>query len=110
MVLEKFNNVHLVNAMSYGVITMPAIDKEKQILRISEALEMLSTDNSIPRNIRKGASNAKKILMSTDKSMDVRIASTVMLLDELANDSNIPLHGRTAVWNIISQLEGLNKQ
>ena len=26
-------------------------------------------------------------------------------MDELANDPNIPLHGRTLIWNIISQLE-----
>jgi uncharacterized protein (UPF0147 family) len=26
-------------------------------------------------------------------------------MDDLANDPNIPLHGRTLIWNVISQLE-----
>jgi uncharacterized protein (UPF0147 family) len=29
----------------------------------------------------------------------------MIILDDLANDPNIPLHGRTLIWNVISQLE-----
>jgi len=44
-------------------------------------------------------------LLRKAEALDVRSASAVMILDELANDPNIPLHGRTLIWNIISQLE-----
>ncbi|MEE9115353.1 MAG: UPF0147 family protein, partial [Thermoplasmata archaeon] len=37
--------------------------------------------------------------------LDVRVAGANFILDELANDPNIPLHGRTLIWNIMSQLE-----
>ncbi len=43
--------------------------------------------------------------MKTEEALDVRAASAIFILDELANDPNIPLHGRTLIWNIISQLE-----
>jgi len=59
----------------------------------------------VPRNIRRGATSAKERLQQSKEAMDVRAASAVFILDELANDPNIPLHGRTLIWNIISQLE-----
>ena len=34
-------------------------------------------------------------------------ASAVYVLDDLANDANLPTHGRTAIWSIISSLESL---
>jgi len=59
----------------------------------------------VPRNIRRGATEAKEKLQRRAEALDVRSASAIMILDELANDPNIPLHGRTLIWNIISQLE-----
>jgi uncharacterized protein len=37
----------------------------------------------------------------------MRVASAVYVLDDLANDPNLPTHGRTAIWSIISGLESL---
>lgn len=68
-------------------------------------MDQLIEDTSVPRNIRRGADNAKKTLLNKAEALDVRIASAVSVLDELANDPNIPLHGRTMIWNIISGLE-----
>ncbi len=76
--------------------------KLKQIL---DVLDQLAEDTSVPRNIRRGATDAKGRLLQTDEAMDVKAASATSILDELANDPNIPLHGRTLIWNIISQLE-----
>ncbi len=59
----------------------------------------------MPRNIRRGALNARELLQKKEDALDVRAASAIFILDELANDPNIPLHGRTLIWNIISQLE-----
>jgi uncharacterized protein (UPF0147 family) len=82
-----------------------AQDKEERLRQVIAVLEQLSEDTSVPKNIRKGANNAREILLKVNDALDVRSASAVFILDELANDPNIPLHGRTQIWSIISQLE-----
>ena len=78
-----------------------------KIDQICEGLNMLSGDNSIPRNIRRGAEDVKRMLHNESDPIDIRVASATSLLDELANDPNIPLHGRTLIWTIMSRLEEL---
>ena len=91
---------------SRKVIVMVEGDN-KLMEQILDGLDMLNQDTSIPRNIRRGAEEAKKMLLDEKNPLDVRVASVTSLLDELANDPNIPLHGRTLIWNIISKLEEL---
>ena len=76
-----------------------------KIAEVCDGLNMLNEDTSIPRNIRRGAEEVKRILLNDAEPLDVRVASATSRLDELANDPNIPLHGRTLIWNIISRLE-----
>ena len=80
-----------------------------KIKQITEILDLLADDSSVPRNIRKGATDAKARFLDTKDAMDVRATSAIMILDDLANDPNIPLHGRTLIWNVISQLEILSQ-
>ena len=47
------------------------------------------------------------MLLSSDGDFDLRVNNAASLLDDLANDPNIPLHGRTLIWNILNQLETL---
>ena len=75
--------------------------------RIVDALTQLADDNLVPRNVRRGAQSAKDALSKPRAALDVRIASAVYVLDDLANDPNLPTHGRTAIWSIISSLESL---
>ena len=75
--------------------------------RIVESLLQLAEDSSVPRNVRRGAQSAKEELEKARVALDVRVASAVYLLDDLANDPNLPTHGRTAIWSIISNLESL---
>jgi uncharacterized protein (UPF0147 family) len=86
---------------------MPSADEK--IKQMTDVLDQLIEDTSVPRNIRRGAENAKKALTNPKDALDVRCASAVAMLDDLANDPNIPLHGRTLIWNIISSLETLAK-
>jgi len=78
---------------------------DDKIAQVCDGLDMLHEDNSIPRNIRRGAEEVKNTLMNSNDPMDVRVASASSRLDEMANDPNIPLHGRTLIWNIMSRLE-----
>ena len=80
-------------------------DNKTRLNQVMDVLDQLAEDTSVPRNIRRGATQAKEILLNESEALDVRSASAVFILDELANDPNIPLHGRTLIWNIISQLE-----
>jgi len=75
--------------------------------RIVDALTQLADDGLVPRNVRRGAQAAKDALAKPRSALDVRIASAVYVLDDLANDPNLPTHGRTAIWSIISSLESL---
>lgn len=80
---------------------------EEKISQICDGLDQLNEDNSVPRNIRKGAEEVKQKLLNEDEALDVRVATATSRLDSLANDPNIPLHGRTLIWSIMSQLEEL---
>lgn len=75
--------------------------------QVCGGLDMLQEDTSVPRNIRRGAEEAKRLLLTETTALDVRKSGAINILDELANDPNIPLHGRTLIWSIMSQLEPL---
>jgi len=77
------------------------------IEQVCDGLDMLNEDTSVARNIRRGAEQVKTLLLSDSDPLDVRVATATSRLDELANDPNIPLHGRTLIWNIMSRLEEL---
>ncbi|HVL47752.1 MAG TPA: UPF0147 family protein [Candidatus Thermoplasmatota archaeon] len=82
---------------------------DDRLRQVTDVIDQLIEDTSVPRNIRRGADNAKKLLMERKDPLDVRVAGAISVLDELANDPNIPLHGRTLIWNIISGLETVAK-
>ncbi len=81
------------------------MDTDTKLQQVITVIEQIMEDTSVPRNIRRGATDCKDRLLNKSEALDVRTASVIFVLDELANDPNIPLHGRTLIWNIISQLE-----
>ncbi len=89
---------------------MKMSNKDTLYREIVEMMEELAEDTSLPRNIRKGISRAKEVLTKGDNALDVRIASAIFALDEIANDPNIPVHGRTMVYMIMGKLETLSKE
>ncbi|MCK5773433.1 MAG: UPF0147 family protein [Thermoplasmata archaeon] len=80
---------------------------DKKLENVAAILDMLSEDTSVPRNIRKGAKDSKERLFGSKEALDLRCASVVSVLEDLANDPNIPLHGRTLIWNATSILESI---
>ncbi|MFA5246914.1 MAG: UPF0147 family protein [Candidatus Micrarchaeia archaeon] len=78
------------------------------IPNIVSSLEMMLEDNSIPRNVRASIQKARdRLTKSEDK--DIALSGAVYALEEISNDINIPMHARTMVWNIISELEGMKQ-
>jgi uncharacterized protein (UPF0147 family) len=95
-------------SISGATASVAAIDpKLQQLHRIVESLGQLAEDGSVPRNVRRGAQSARDALGKPKVALDMRIADAVNVLDELANDPNLPTHGRTAIWSIISSLESV---
>ena len=81
------------------------MDTEARLKQVMDVLDQIAEDTSVPRNIRRGSAEAKARLAKKNEALDLRVTSAIMIMDDLANDPNIPLHGRTLIWNVISQLE-----
>ncbi len=88
-------------------VAAPADPRLDRVRGILESLGALADDGSVPRNVRRGAQSAREELAKPRVALDVRISSAVQVLDELANDPNLPNYGRTAIWSIISDLESV---
>ncbi|WP_048144215.1 UPF0147 family protein [Methanothrix harundinacea] len=78
---------------------------ENVIKQCVEVLERIMSDDTVPRNIRRSADSVKATLLNVQESEAIRAASAISILDEISNDPNIPLHTRTLIWNVASQLE-----
>ncbi len=79
------------------------------IEQISAFLDQLLEDTSVPKNVRAAIGRAKeKLLNSVDDGTGVSAA--IYSLDEVSNDINLPMHARTMIWNILSELELLKNE
>jgi uncharacterized protein (UPF0147 family) len=75
---------------------------------IVSAMDMMLEDTSIPRNVRASIQKAKDRLTKSE-DRDIALSGAVYALEEISNDINIPMHARTMVWNLISELEGMKQ-
>ena len=83
-----------------------AKDVNTQLKQIANELEgRLANDNGVPRNIRKGATNAVELLLDNNKALDLRISNAINILADLSNDPNIPMESWSAIMQILSDLE-----
>ncbi|HJJ48472.1 MAG TPA: UPF0147 family protein [Methanocorpusculum sp.] len=80
---------------------------EEMIKQCIYMLQVLNEDSTIPRNIRRAADETVKILTDEKKSISLRAASALSRIDEVSNDSNMPMHARTKIWEIVSALEAI---
>ena len=75
---------------------------------VDSCIQMLSAiidDGTIPRNIRRVADETRTLLQDKDKQIGLRAAEAISKIDEISNDSNMPMHARTRVWELVSNLE-----
>ncbi len=82
-------------------------DANETIQRCLSMLQMLNEDPMIPRNIRKTAHETMKILLDEKEDVSLRPSLALSKIDEVAIDSNMPMHARTKVWEITSALEAI---
>lgn len=81
---------------------MSSDDKLKQV---AEIMARVAEDTSVPRNIRRAANEAREILLKKGDDPVVKASSATMILDEISNDPNMPIHTRTTIWSALSVLE-----
>ena len=81
------------------------VDVEEVISKIDEVV----ADYSMPKRIKVALVQIKNDLSKENKHRDVVITSAIYTLDEITNDVNIPMHAKTVIWDIISDLEALKK-
>ncbi len=83
------------------------LENNETIVQCIGKLDIIINDHSVPKNIRRSADKLKKILSNEKESSSKRTAKVIYELDNIGNDHNIPIHTRTMVWGISSQLESI---
>lgn len=79
---------------------------DNRFQNIVESLETLSTDNTVPRNIKSRILEIISILKEeNEKDMSMKINKALSELDEISDDINLQAYTRTQIWNIASMLE-----
>jgi uncharacterized protein (UPF0147 family) len=68
-------------------------------------LQHIQDDSTIPRNIRRVADETRTLLSNSHKPLGLRAAEAISKIDEISNDPNMPVHARTRIWELVSQLE-----
>ena len=80
---------------------------EMKLNQVTTLLNRIIVDSGIPRNIRRAAFEALKMLNDKSLSPGVRAANAVSVLDEISQDPNMPSYARTMIWNIIAILSSI---
>jgi len=82
---------------------------EEMISTLSEDIRnTIADDTSVPRNVRSNVvTGLETYLMNEKDDLDLRIYSTISVLEEQINDTNIPQHARTRLFEFIRDLEGI---
>ena len=80
---------------------------EELILSLSKEIRAsITEDSSVPRNVRTNVvTGLETYLLNEKDDLDLRIYSTISVLEEQINDSNIPQHARTRLFEFIRDLE-----
>ena len=86
-----------------------ASTEQKISLIANELKGRLGDDSGVPRNIRKGATDAVSHLMNTSKPVDLRVSNAINILADLSNDPNIPMESWSTIMQILSDLEAVLK-
>ncbi len=76
---------------------------------VLEILERIIHDDTVPRNVRRLTGEIKEDLLQGG-DIPLKAATAISTLEELSSDPNLPMHVRTMIWNLVSNLERLSVQ
>ena len=87
---------------------------EDKIENSKMLLQQISSDHSVPKNIRRAAKEAYMAIAGKNSQDDdppeVRANFAISILDEISQDPNCPLFARTKIWGILSLLETITSE
>ena len=89
--------------------TKAKVDVSQELAAVSELMEAVLSDTSVPRNIRAVVDEALKKISSLEEKA-VAVSTAIYQLDDISNDINMPSHTRTEIWGIISELESIKEK
>ena len=84
--------------------------KDEDVEVISELMDSVIEDTSVPRNIRTRVKEAQDKILNELEKKDIRITTSIYILEDISNDVNMPTHTRTEIWQIISELEAIREK
>ena len=73
--------------------------------RALEILGEILEDPTVPKNIKEICRSSMERLRDEEEKIHIRIGAVINMLDELSQDSNLPFHTRTQIWEVASLLE-----
>ena len=82
-------------------------EEKKGFENVEYLLNGMIKDRSVPRNIKRVAQRSINELHNEDETPGVRSSNIMYMVDDLAQDANIPFAQRTTVYRIISILENI---
>ena len=85
-------------------------ENDAKMAKATVSLNQIADSNITPRNIRKTVKDSILMLQDTKQSLAVRAANAVSLLDEVAQDPNMPSFARVTLWSAVSELESIREQ
>lgn len=85
-------------------------ENDAKLAKAVLSLQQISDSNITPRNIRKIVKDSVMMLQDTKVSVPIRAANAISLLDEVAQDPNMPSFARVTLWSAVSELESIREQ
>lgn len=80
-------------------------EESKAFENVEYLLNGMINDRSVPRNIKRIAQRGINELHREDETPGVLASNVMYMIDDVAQDPNVPFHSRTTIYRIISLLE-----
>ena len=80
-----------------------------ELEKVLGKIEETSQDYSMPRRVKIVLKKVGDDLKRNNEDFSMRVTIAIYGIEEVANDINIPMHAKTTLWDIISDLESLKK-
>lgn len=79
---------------------------DQKVDEVVELIDNVSTDTSVPKNIRRALTEARDRLRGQDE-LSTRVSAAIYSIEAVSEDINMPMHARTQIWAILSALESI---
>ena len=107
---NKFKIYIIINWGDAFMFKPKKVSSEEILKGVALMLDEIINDTTVPRNIRAAAQNAKDSVLDENEEFIVRSATAIQYLDDISDDPNMPLHTRTQIWSIVSELETVKNE